>query len=98
MLLSSKNIFRGSFAGNWFEIRFNETIVLNSLLLTMDKNNFIKNFGLRLPFMDPQDPDYQYYEFFTHQVFPTNTSGLDDPIKKTVRLNHPVVVDRYKTR
>ena len=86
--------FRGSYVGKWFEIRFNETIVLNSIFLTMDGNNHIKQFGLRVPYMVKDNPDYKYYDIGSHLVFPTNASVLENPIKKIVRLNNPVVVDR----
>jgi len=86
--------FRGSWVGKWFEIRLNESIVLNSIFITMKKNKYIRNFGIRVPIMAKNNPDLMYYELWSYRTIIASTNDADDPVKKNIRIKHPIVVDR----
>ena len=60
----------------------------------MKKNNYIRDFGIRVPIMAKNQPDLMYYELWSYRTIIASTDDADDPVKKNIRLKHPIVVDR----
>lgn len=83
-------IFRGSNEDNSFEVRLNQSIVLNAINITMDSTRYLKYIRFKVPSLKVNSPDNTQDIVINMDMEQTKVNKI---IKKLHRI-HPIKIDR----